>query len=70
MLVLMTLSPLMSGCAGTTFDPLACPVEKTYTAEEQAQLRAELPTAGPAIRGAMIDYGKLRDKARACRKAG
>lgn len=67
MLALMILMPLISGCATATFDPRACPVEKTYSAAEQTKIADELKTSGPALKSAFVDYGKLRDKARACR---
>jgi len=51
----------------TVFDPRACPVERTYTQAEQEALAKEYRTTGPAIKAALVDYGKLRDKARACR---
>lgn len=63
----MTLALLISGCATATFDPRACPVERTYSAAEQLTLAEELKAAGPAVKSALVDYGKLRDKARACR---
>jgi hypothetical protein len=56
-----------SGCATAVFDPRACPVERSYTRAEQTQLANELAKSGPAVKSAMVDYGKLRDKARACR---
>lgn len=59
---------LLTGCAGDpVFDARACPVEKTYTAEEQKQMAADLPKTPSSIQTAIVDYGKLRDKARACR---
>lgn len=67
MLVLIPLTMLLTNCAETVFDPRACPKERVYTAAEQSALAVELPKAGPAIKGAMVDYGKLRDKTRACR---
>lgn len=67
MLVPILLTPLLTGCASTTFDARACPTERQYTKEEQARLADEYAKAGPALQGAMIDYGKLRDKSRACR---
>jgi hypothetical protein len=60
---------LISGCETAVFDARACPKEKPYSRAFQNQLADELPKAGPAIREAMVDYGKLRDKARACRNA-
>jgi hypothetical protein len=64
--VLSSIVPL-SACSTTVFDPRGCPREKEYTKAEQARLAAELPKAGPALQAAMVDYGRLRDKARACR---
>lgn len=60
----------LAGCAtDTVFDPRACPVEKQYTADEQKQMAADLPQAPPSIQTAIVDYGKLRQKTRACRGA-
>lgn len=70
MLALMTLSLLISGCETAVFDARACPTEKTYTKQQQIKIAEELKKAGPALQGAIVDYGKLRDKARACRRAG
>jgi hypothetical protein len=67
-LVLTILSLFVSGCATATFDERACPQEKKYTKAQQEQLANELEKAGPMINQAFVDYGKLRDKARACRK--
>jgi hypothetical protein len=58
---------LTSGCATAVFDPRACPVEKSYTRVQQTAIADQLKKSGPAVRGAFVDYGKLRDKARACR---
>lgn len=67
MLALMTLSLLLTGCATAVFDPRGCPTEKKYTKAQQQQLADETEKAGPMVQTAMTDYGKLRDKARACR---
>lgn len=69
MLVLTTLALSISGCATGIFDPRACPREKAYTRAQQVAIADELKSAGPALKGAMVDYMKLRDKARACRGA-
>lgn len=67
-LIAPVLALMLAGCAtDTVFDPRACPVEKQYTLEEQKQMAADLPKAPPSIQTAIVDYGKLRDKARACR---
>lgn len=59
---------VISSCASTAvFDPRACPVEKTYTREELRQAADALDRADPILQGFMVDYGRLRDKARACR---
>jgi hypothetical protein len=67
MLALMTLALLTSGCATAVFDKRACPVERSYSRQQQIAIADELKSAGPAIKGAMTDYLKLRDKVRACR---
>lgn len=67
MLVLILPTLLLTSCATAVFDPRACPQEKKYTKAEQQKFLDELPTTPPAIKQAMVDYGKLRDKARACR---
>ncbi len=64
------LTTLLGGCATTVFDPRACPNERRYTKAEQDQFLADLPKTPASIQGAMVDYGKLRDKARACRGEG
>ena len=66
-LVLIPLTMLISGCVTAVFDPRACPVERPYTRAQQVTLADELKKAGPAVKSAFVDYGKLRDKARACR---
>jgi hypothetical protein len=59
---------LVSACLTTSVvDPRACPREEVFTKAEQARLAAEFRKSGPAMRAAIRDYGKLRDKARACR---
>jgi hypothetical protein len=63
----MMIALLMSGCAAAVFDERACPREKQYTKAQQTALADDLAKAGPALKGAMVDYLKLRDKARACR---
>ena len=65
--VLTILLLLLSGCATGVFDPRACPQERKYTQVELNRLADEVDRAGPATKSAMVDYGKLRDKARACR---
>lgn len=60
----------LAGCTGverTAFDPRGCPREKEYTKEEQAKIAAALPEAPAIIQQVVVDYGKLRDKSRACR---
>jgi hypothetical protein len=60
---------LTSGCATAVFDKRACPKEKEYTREQQTRIADALVRADPVLKSAMVDYGKLRDKARACRGA-
>jgi hypothetical protein len=68
MLVLMTTAPLIVNCAGANFDERLCPREQEYSREQQIKMADELNKAGPTLRMAFRDYGKLRDKARACRE--
>lgn len=70
MLVLMMTAPLIANCATANFDPRVCPREQNYSREQQIKMADELNKAGPTLRAAFRDYGKLRDKARACRGAG
>lgn len=58
---------LLGGCATAVFDPRACPQEKKYSKAEQDAFLAGLPSAAPALKSMIVDYGKLRDQARACR---
>lgn len=51
------------------FDERACPRERQYTRAQQAAIADDLARAGAALQGAIVDYQKLRDKARACRGA-
>lgn len=57
----------ISSCAGTRFDPRGCPTEKKYTKAEQEQFLRDLPKSPKSVQDAFVDYGRLRDKARACR---
>lgn len=70
---LMLLLPfVIAGCAANkeaVFDPRACPREKTYTPEQQAQIAEGLDKSPRIIQGVVVDYGRLRDQARACRGA-
>lgn len=76
----MTRSQLISGSAAVTFslmavtcgdfanfDPRACPRERAYSKQQQAQIADDLKKSPQSVRGAFVDYGKLRDQARACR---
>lgn len=63
----MILAPLLTACATTIFDKRACPDERKYTKAEQDQFLKDLAKTPMSIQGAMVDYEKLRDKARACR---
>lgn len=64
---MVAFSTLTACATNTVFDPRACPQERKYTRAEQQRLLNELPRAGPMTRAAILDYGKLRDQARACR---
>jgi hypothetical protein len=44
-------------------------VETSYTRAEQRAAADALPRADPIIQRMMVEYGKLRDKARTCRGA-
>jgi hypothetical protein len=66
---LMMCATLLTACATTDFDPRACPREKTYSAAEQKQLAEATEKAATIVQRAMVDYGKLRQKARVCRGA-
>lgn len=57
----------LAGCETPVFDARACPREKEYSAQHQKQLLADMRKSPPSIRDAMVDYGRLRDQARACR---
>ena len=67
MLALIALTLLTSGCVTAVFDARACQTERKYTRAQQVAIADELKKSGPAIKSAIIDYGKLRDKAKACR---
>lgn len=69
MLALTLLTLPLAGCETAVFDARACPTERVYTKAQQDAIAAEYVKSGPAIKGAIVDYGKLRDKARACRGA-
>ena len=70
MTLLVVLGMALSSCATTgVFDARACPREKLYSKEEQERFLNDLPKAPKSIQGLVVDYGKLRDKARACRGA-
>jgi hypothetical protein len=61
----------MAGCAPRevgVFDPRACPPVKEYSKQEQAQAAKALDETPPIIQRWIVDYGKLRDKSRACKK--
>lgn len=67
-LCLIAIAVTASACTTTAvFDPRACPTERTYTKAEQKQIMAELKRTPVVIQGVVVDYGKLRDMARACR---
>lgn len=67
MMLLIVLGVAISSCAGNRFDPRGCPTERKYTKAEQDQFLKDLPKTPQSIQRAMTDYGKLRDKVRACR---
>ncbi len=70
-MLLIVLGVAASSCADrSVFDPRACPDVKPYTKAEQQQFLKDLPKTPPSIQGVVTDYGKLRDKARACRGEG
>lgn len=58
-----------TGCAGAASNPSACPRPVEYSPEFQAQLAAELEALPPgvALERAMLDYGEVRARLRACR---
>lgn len=58
---------VISSCSTAVFDARACPVERKYTKAEQTALADALPKSPHIVKVAIVDYGKLRDKARACR---
>lgn len=63
---------LLAGCAARevpVFDARACPREKPYTKEQQAQMARDLDQTPKSIQQGFVDYLKLRDQARACRRA-
>lgn len=69
------LALILTGCATTAIAPAdnsaACPAVKVYTEAQQRELSsalAVLPQDSPII-SAMIDYGRLRAAARACKGA-
>jgi hypothetical protein len=63
---------LLTGCASevAVFDARACPREKVYSKAHQLKMADALPKSPPIIQDAIVDYGKLRDAVRACRRAG
>lgn len=69
---IIPLALLIGGCASQTsvFDARACPRERVYSKAEQAKIADALEKSPTIIQGVVTDYGKLRDKARACRRAG
>lgn len=67
-LAVLPIAIFLGGCPeGTVFDERGCPRERVYTKAEQVRIANELKKAGPALKGVVVDYGKLRDKVRACR---
>jgi len=64
---LILLPVLLTGCATVVFDPRGCPRERDYTQAEDKRLEQESKTWGSMTQIAMVDYLKLRDKAKACR---
>jgi uncharacterized protein YceK len=67
-LVLTMLGLLLSGCETAVIDARACPMIKQYSRTQLAKMADELETAGPALAAMSVDYLKLRDQVRACRR--
>jgi hypothetical protein len=68
MLVLIPLTMLLSGCETAVFDARACPMAKQYSKAELNSMADEIEKAGPALKAMSVDYLKLRDQVRACRR--
>lgn len=66
MLVPIILGLSLTACTTVPFDRMACPPIKKYTKQEQQQFLNDLGKTPASIQGMMVDYQKLRDKARAC----
>lgn len=58
-----------TGCAGVDSSPSTCPRPVEYSREFQARLAAEVEALpqGAALERAMLDYGEVRARLRACR---
>lgn len=61
------MAALLAGCATAVSDPVVRLAP--YTAAEQAEAAAALPTLPPVIRRMIDDYGQLRAELRAARGA-
>ena len=59
---------LLSGCETAVFDARACPMVKQYSRAQLNKMADELERAGPALQAMSVDYLKLRDQVRACRR--
>jgi hypothetical protein len=59
---------LLSGCVTAVTDARLCPMAKQYTRKQLNAMADELEKAGPALKAMSIDYLKLRDQVRACRR--
>lgn len=69
--VIVLLGLGLAGCPEhAVFDARACPMIKQYSRAELNKMADELEKAGPALRSMSVDYLKLRDQVRACRRAG
>lgn len=63
---IVVLGLVLSGCF-VAFDARGCPQERKYTRAEQAAISAALDKSPRVVQNVIVDYGKLRDQARACR---
>ena len=67
--VIVALALGLAGCnTAAVFDARACPMIKQYSRAQLNKMADELEKAGPALRSMSVDYLKLRDQVRACRR--
>ena len=68
-MLLLSIIPLMTSCANTTFDPAGCPVAVRYSNVQQDNLEANLSVLSldNPLRGAFDDYANLRKQVEKCR---